>query len=179
MSDNKFVLFFAILLSFVIISMPSYAKKIKGDPDLIWLSPLGDSDIENNAYNRCRLIKKIKPGNEKASETTKNNFDILSSYASNLYAQSLKMAGYIESEQGESSSSEADLSSKTGITDVEVTQRIGYIAHRMNIINSLEAGIMLLESLSIMADQAPTTYSDFRVLKNGTFEYSSDCNDLK
>ena len=49
MSDNKFVLFFAILLSFVIISMPSYAKKIKGDPDLIWLSPLGDSDIENNA----------------------------------------------------------------------------------------------------------------------------------
>ena len=38
---------------------------------------------------------------------------------------------------------------------------------------------MLLESLNAMVKLSPDAYSEFRVLKNGTFEYSDDCNDLK
>ena len=178
MSDNKVILVFAILLSAIFAVPPSQANEIKGDPELVWLSPLGDSDIENNAYNRCRLIRKIKPGAGKASEATKNNFDILSSYASNLYAQSLKIAGYIESEKEKTASSGTDLSDEKALLDEEIIKRLGDLSRRMNIINSFEAGVILLESLSIMIEQPQNAYSDFRVLKNGTFVDSTDCEDL-
>lgn len=179
MSDSKFMLVFAILMSVIIIAVPAYAKKIKGDPELIWLSPLGDSDIENNAYNRCRLIRTVKPGAGETSKITKNKFDILSTYASNLYAQSLKIAGYIESEKEDNTPSTADLSNEKTLIDEEITKRLGDISRRMNIINAFEAGTMLLESLSVLYEQQPETYSDFRVLKNGSFVYSTDCEDLK
>ena len=101
MPNSKFLSIFAFLLSVVIIVSPAYAKKskIKGDPELVWLSPLGSGDIENNAYNRCRLIRTLKPGKEEVSATTKNTFDILSTYAPNLYAQAIKVGGYIEAEK--------------------------------------------------------------------------------
>ena len=101
MSDNKIILITIFLLAVFAFVTPSYAKKskIKGDPELLWLSPLGDSDIENNDFNRCRLIKKIKPGPGHALEESNNTHDILSTYISNLYAQSIKISGYIEAEK--------------------------------------------------------------------------------
>lgn len=181
MLSNKFITIFAFILSVVIIVSPAYAKKskIKGDPELVWLSPLGSADIKNNAYNRCLLIKKLKPGKEEASETTQNTFDILSTYAANLYAQSIKIAGYIEAEKEKDSSSDPDLSDEKALLDEEVTKRLGDIARRINIINAFEAGVLLLESLDAMVQLSPETYKEFRVLKNGAFEYSSDCEDLK
>ena len=181
MLNNKFVLIFAFLLSVGVVISPAYAKKskIKGDPELVWLSPLGSGDIENNAYNRCRLIKSLKPGKDAASTATKNTYDILSTYAANLYAQSIKVAGYIEAEKEKDSSSDPDLSDEKALLDEEVTKRLGDIARRMNIIISFEASTMLLESLNEMVDLSPSAYSEFRVLKNGKLDYSSDCEDLK
>ena len=181
MLNKNFLLVFTFLLTFVVITTPAYAKKskIKGDPELVWVSPLGSADIKNNAYNRCLLIKKLKPGIEHTSATTKNTFDILSTYASNLYAQSIKIAGYIEKEKEKSSLSDPDLSNEKALLDEEVTKRLGDIARRMNIINSFEAGTMLLESLNAIIQLSPESYREFRVVKNGVMEYSSDCEDLK
>lgn len=181
MPKSKFLLIFAFLLSFIIIVSPVYARrsKIKGDPELVWLSPLGSGNIENNAYNRCRLIRTLKPGKEEVSATTRNTFDILSTYASNLYAQAIKIGGYIEAEKEKDSSTAPDLSDEKALLDEEVTRRLGDIARRINIINSFEAGTMLLESLNTMIKLSPDAYSEFRVLKSGTFEYSDDCEDLK
>lgn len=178
---NKLISVFAFILSTVVIISPAYAKKskIQGDPELVWLSPLGSGDIENNAYNRCRLIRALKPGEDKAAETTKNTYDILSTYASNLYAQSIKVGGYIEAEKEKDSSEDPDVSDEKALLDEEVIKRLGDIARRMNIINSFEASTMLLKSLDTMVKLPPTAYSEFRVLKGGKLEYSSDCEDLK
>lgn len=182
MHYNKLVSIFAFILSVVMIISPAYAKKskIKGDPEVVWLSPLGSGNIKNDAYNRCRLIRAMKPGEGKTSETAKNTYDILSTYATNLYAQSIKLGSYIEAEKEEdSSSSEPDLSNEKALLDEEVIKRLGDIARRMNIINSFEASTMLLKSLDTIVQLPPSAYSEFRVLKNGKLDYSSDCEDLK
>ena len=181
MSDKKLWLIFAFVLSFVFVMSPAYARKskIKGDPEVVWLSPLGSGDIKNNAYNRCRLIKTLKPGKDEASTATKNAYDVLSTYASNLYAQSIKIASYIEAEKEKSDSSDPDLSDEKALLDEEVTKRLGDIARRMNIINAFESSTMLLESLDAMVELPPSAYNEFRVFKNGKLEYSSDCEDLK
>ena len=181
MHCNKLVPIFAFILSVVMIASPVYAKKskIKGDPEVIWLSPLGSGDIKNDAYNRCRLIRVMKPGEGKASETTKNTYDVLSTYATNLYAQSIKLGSYIEAEKEKDSSSEPDLSDEKALLDEEVIKRLGDIARRMNIINSFEANIMLLKSLDTIVQLPPSAYNEFRVLKDGKFDYSTDCEDLK
>lgn len=155
-------------------------SKLKGDPELLWLSPLGDSNIENNAYNRCRLIKKIKPGVGNASESQKNNYDIMSNYVSNLYAQSIKISSYIASEkEKESAESPADLSNEKALIEKEITRRMADISRRMNIINSFEAGIVVLDSLWEMSRLSPTTYEEFRALKDGRYDYVTDCDVLK
>lgn len=180
LNKKKFILY-ALFLSFCVSVSPAYAKKskIKGDPELVWLSPLGNADIENNAYNRCRLIKLLKPGVGYATATTENTYDILSSYAADLYAQSIKISGYIEDEKRKSDSSEPDLSNEKALLDEEVTKRLGDISRRMNIINSFEASTMLLESLDAMTELPPNAYSLFSVLKDGKIELSGDCEDLK
>ena len=181
MLNSKKYIIFAFLFSVCIFISPASAKKsnIKGDPELIWLSPLGSADIENNAYNRCRLIRLIKPGADQTTAANQNTYDILTTYSTNLYAQSIKVAGYIEAEKEKSDTSEPDLTDEKALLDEEVTKRLGDIARRMNIINSFEASTMLLESLSTMIELPPTAYESFRVLKGGKLEYSSNCEDLK
>lgn len=181
MSDNKIILITIFLLAVFVFVTPSYAKKskIKGDPELLWLSPLGDSDIKNNDFNRCRLIKKIKPGPGHALEESNNTHDILSTYISNLYAQSIKISGYIEAEKEKTDNSEPDLSDEKTLLDEEVTKRLGEISRRMNIINSFEAGTMLLESLNKLNELYPNAYETFKIIKNDSLELSDDCNDYK
>ena len=180
MLKNKNIFLVMLLLSFCICMGDAYAKsKIKGDPELVWVSPLGDSDIKNNAYNRCRLIKKIKPGADQVTAATQNTYDILSTYASNLYAQAIKIAGYIEAEKEKTDTKEPDLSDEKALLDNEVTQRLGDIARRMNIINAFEASTAVLESLNAMVRLPPSAYNEFRVLKDGEYTYSGDCEDLK
>ena len=180
MSGNRVIMILTFILAVFVFSFPAYAKKskIKGDPDLIWLSPLGSGDIENNAYNRCRFIKTIKPGRGHALETSQNTHDILSTYAANLYAQSVKLAGYIEAEKEKSNDKDPDLSDEKALLDEEVTKRLGDIARRMNIINSFEAGTVMLESLAIINKLPERSYEEFRVIKGGDLIYSNDCEDL-
>lgn len=181
MLNKKKHIIFAFILSVGVIISPAYAKKspIKGDPEIVWTSPLGDSNIENNAYNRCRLIKLMKPGLGQTTAISQNTYDIISTYATNLYAQSIKISDYIEEEKQKDNSSEPDLSNEKALLDEEVRKRLGDISRRMNIINSFEASTVLLESLNAMVELPPNAYDVFRVLKNGSLEYSSDCEDLK
>lgn len=156
--------------------------KVKGDPELLWLSPLGKEDIENNAYNRCRLIKLIKPGAGQTTRTDKNNFDIFSSYISNLYAQSIKISAYIAEEdknESDTSSSQTSLDNEKAIIEQEIIRRLADISRRINIINSFEAGIAMLDSLWYIRNLGPTTYEEFRALQNGKYEYVTDCEVLK
>ena len=114
-----------------------------------------------------------------AAASSASTSDIISSYAANLYAQSIKISDYIEEEKQKDNSSDPDVSDEKALLDEEVTKRLGDIARRMNIINSFEASTMLLESLEAMVELSPDAYEIFRVLKNGKIEYSSDCEDLK
>ena len=178
---NKYfalVLLIAIFFSF---SVEAAKSQIKGDPELLWLSPLGDEDIENTPYNRCRIIRKIKPGMNNVSETTQNNYDIFSNYVSNLYAQSVKITSYIAEEKDEKTTDSAtsDLSNEIALIEEGITKTTLDISRRMNIIVSFEAGIAILNSLEALQSLEPGAYEDFRALQNGKYEYVSDCEVLK
>lgn len=180
MLNKKVISIVAFVISVAVVAFPAYAKKskIKGDPELVWVSPLGSGNIENDAYNRCLLIKAIKPGEGEASTTTKNTYEILSTYASNLYAQSIKVAGYIEAEKEDDGSEDPDLSDEKALLDEEVIKRLGDIARRMNIINSFEASTVLLKTLDAMVRLSPVAYSEFKVYKDGKYDYTDNCDDL-
>ena len=181
-SNGKILSF--ILLSVCIFCSPAYAAKsvVKGDPELLWETPLGKGDIENNAYNRCLLIKMVKPGVGQTSKREKNVYDVLSTYVSDLYAQSVKISAYIAAEDenaDDSSSSTTDVDNEKAIIEQEITRRLADISRRINIINSFEAGIIVLDSLQGLRDLAPTTYSEFRALQDGRYQYVTDCEVLK
>ena len=177
---NNFKMFIFMLLGFCLYANLSEAAEIKvqGDPELIWLTPLGKQDIENTAYNRCNFIRVMKPGSAKTSKTTKNTYDVLSNYISNLYAQSIKISAYIDAEEKEDSP-DVDLTDEKILLDKLVTRRIGNIARRMNIINSFEAGIAVLSNLIIINSMPSNTYETFRAVNDGKYEYVSDCKVLK
>lgn len=173
-----------VLAVVCIFCSPAYAAKsvVKGDPELLWETPLGKGDIENNAYNRCLLIKMIKPGIGQTSRREKNIYDVLSTYVSDLYAQSVKISAYIAAEDedtDDSSSSTTDVDNEKAIIEQEITRRLADISRRMNIINSFEAGIVVLDSLQGLREMAPGTYSEFRALQDGRYQYVSDCEVLK
>ena len=148
MLNRKRHIIFAFLLSVGVIISPAYAKKSKvnGDPKDVWLSPLGTDNIENNAYNRCTFIKTLKPGLGQATTTTQNTYDTFSTYAANLYAQSIKISDYLDEEKSQEESN-SDLSNEKALLDEEILARLGDISRRINIINYFESWTMLLESL--------------------------------
>lgn len=177
---NKFNIFISILLGFCLYAGLSKAAEIKvqGDPELIWLTPLGKEDIENTAYNRCKFIRVMKPGIDKVNETTKNTYDVLSNYISNLYAQSIKISAYVDAEE-KKDDPDVDLTDEKILIDELITRRLGNIARRINIINSFEAGMAVLSNLLIIDSMPNNTYETFRTLNNGQYEYVSDCSVLK
>ncbi len=178
-NSKYFVLVMCFICSFFIMLTDAYAK-VKGDPELLWLSPLGDEDIEETPYNMCRIIKSIKPGVGQTSTTTKNLYDIFSNYISNLYAQSIKISAYIaeEEEDEEDDSLSADISNEIAIIEEGIIQSTADIARRINIINSFEAGIAMLDALEELDNMAPGIYSEFLALDNGNYDYVSDCEYL-
>lgn len=163
----------------LLISANMLSAKVKGDPELLWLSPLGDEDIENNAYNRCRIIKMLKPGIGQTSTATKNSYDIFTNYISNLYAQAIKISAYIDQEDEGDDSMTADISNEIAIIEEGIIQTTADISRRINIINSFEAGISILDSLEALDDLSPGIYSEFRAMEDGHYEYVSDCEVLK
>ena len=170
--------FIAVLLS------QSYANAaklaIKGDPEVAWLSPLGNEDIENNAYNRCMFIQTLKPGEGNASVSANNAYDTLSNYATNLYAQSLKISAHIENEKKASANiTPPDLSNAKAITESEITSRLVGISRRLNIINSFEASSEMLSNVKSIIRLPSSTYQSFRAMVDGKYTYTSDCEALK
>ena len=160
--------------------LPIYAKsQVKGDPELMWLSPFGDDDIEDNGYNRCRIVRLVKPGSGKSTTTTQNRYDILSNYISNLYAQSIKISAHIEEEKKKDDSSSTSTDNEIAIIEKEIVQRMADISRRLNIINAFEAGILMLDALNEIDTLPSDTYSSFRALNGSSYEYVSDCEVLK
>lgn len=156
-------------------------SQIKGDPELMWLNPLGKEDIENNAYNRCLLIKTLKPGVEKASQSRKNFYDTMSQYAANLYAQSIKIAAYLDEEkEAKKGIADKELTNEQDILEHEIIGRLGEITRRINIINSFEAGRVMLEDLwAIKTQFKDDAYSQFMAFTNGEYDFTTDCEVLK
>ncbi len=177
---GKFFNITVIILALIMCcSTLSYAKsQVKGDPELLWLSPVGDSDIEDNSYYRCLIARLVKPGRGQATTATQNKYDVLTNYVSNLYAQSLKISAYIEAEKTDTSSS-GDVSNEIAILEKEIVQRMADISRRLNIINSFEAGIVMLDALDELDKLPEDTYSSFRALSGGRYEYVEDCEVLK
>lgn len=153
-------------------------SKVKGDPDVLWNSPLGSSNIENNAYNRCLLIKKLNPEHGAASTTTANQYDTLTEYITTLYAQSIKISAYIEAEKN-TETSKPDLSDKIALIENEVILRLSDIARRVNIINAFESGIAVLRATHDITEMNKNTFKQFKAIKDGEYKNVSDCEVLK
>ncbi len=152
-------------------------SKVEGDPSEVFSSPLGKSDIENNAYNRCLLIKKLKPGSDKAGQATRDSATILGSYATKLYAQSIKISAYIFAEDETAKEiTNPDVSGEEAIIKHEITARLADIARRINIINSFDAATSMMNALQSINNAQSSAYDKFR---NKKFEYITDCEELK
>ena len=181
LSNYKYIILLAFIMSNIVISNVFAKAEVKGDPTLIWMSPLGDDNIENNAYNRCRIIRKLKPGVGKAAETTRNTYEILSTYMSDLYAQAIKISAYIgeeESESETSNSSSTDLTNEIALIEEGIVKNLADISRRMNIINSFEAGILVLDSMVELKDMSASVYEEFRAFDGQKYDYFSECEVL-
>ena len=154
--------------------------KVKGEPVIKWQSPL-DGDIENNAYNRCRLIKALKPGVGKSSDSMRNNYDVFSEYISNLYTQSIKISAAIEKELKEEKNkkSQDKTENERVLLNQDVTPYLADIAQRMNIIVSFEAGTAVLNRLEAIRGLPQNVYSEIATIKDGKWVYVNDCEELK
>ncbi len=175
---NNYKLLIMLLFSLCLFNTPANAarSRVKGDPDLLWLTPLGKSDIKNNAYNRCLLIRAVKPGSGKGGEAQRNAFDILSTYSSNLYAQAVKTWVNVEEEKAANNKKADD---EKALIE-KATRTLSDISRRLNIINSLEAGGVMVDSLMEIRSMGSTVYETFPAIVNGKYDSSAtDCEVLK
>lgn len=176
------ILLITVLIA-VAYAFPAAAVRspVKGDPEITWESPLGDDNIEDNDYNRCRIIRALKPGASSATATNQTNDEIFSRHVSDLYAQSVKITQYIEDEKNaKDDTHKPDLSNEVALINYEITRRLADITRRMNIINSFEAANSIITSLqNIRLVGGPAAYSKFRGYKDGKYQYLTDCEDIK
>ena len=167
-----------LIIVFCLFCSSAQAAKsaVKGDPELLWNSPLGKEDIENTPYNRCLLIKKLRRGTS-AEELNRDIYEILSEYTANLYAQSVKITAYIEEEsKKEKTIKPGKLNDEISIIKKLILKRQGDIARRINIINSFEAGTSMLESLTAMVVQDKKVYATIECC---SFLTTSECQTEK
>lgn len=172
------VLLLTWCISGIVSAGEASSSPISGDPSIRW-DMIGDNkEVKNNEYERCRLIRAILPGEEKSAETTRNRYDILSKYVSYLYTQSVMISVNIAAEEQAKKKSGADKSNQIELLKQEVNAHLGNITRRINIINSLEAGITMLELLNKMRNLPNSTYNSFK-LHNSAGDDGYDCEDLK
>jgi hypothetical protein len=156
----------------------SSRSRINGDPKLTMTSPLGKKDIEDTPYNRCRIIQMMNPPMDKATEAQRNQQEILSNYVANVYAQAFKVSGYIATEKDAAAVS-LDKSNEIKLLENGMERPMSEIARRFNIINSLEAGIVMMESLDKLRSLPKSTFRNFDVLEDGKIVQTDDCEKLK
>ena len=160
MKNNRVLFMLVFLLGVSYFSAVAAKSVVKGDPEILWRTPLGKSEIDNTAKNRCLLIKKVKPGSEDATETNENVYELLSEYATNLYVQSIMLTAYIKEEsEAEKKIKLPEASNEISIIKNKISRRLEDIARRINIINSLDAGTNMLTSLTEMVAQDRTVYN--------------------
>lgn len=176
----KFYKHILLIIAFLICVNPvnvAAKSKVLGDPSELFNSPLGKGDIKNNAYNRCLLIRILKPGTDKSSEATRNNAELLGTYAAKLYAQSIKVSAYImEEDDFVKEIKYPDVDGEEAIIKHEITQRMADIARRINIINSFDAATSMMKALEAISNAPSAAYNKFR---DKNFNYTIDCEDLK
>lgn len=158
MKKNKIYAILTILICFSVLISTAKAD-IYGDPTLDFPSPLGDENAKNDDYNRCRLIRMIKPlenNPEKEQLNKHNNFAL---YSSMLYAQSIKISAYLEQEN-EKDELDIDIKNEMEFIRDSITPRLLRLARRMNIINSFEASIQVMEAMKSIDEMSPYTYKE-------------------
>ena len=111
------------------------ASPVRGRPETQLVTPLS-KDIYDDAENRCRIIKTMKPGEYDMLGTKENTAFLLSRYSTELYLQAAKSLFEFDKEKPASSKAR---SSEKAILDKDILQRKAYIADRLNIVLSLEA----------------------------------------
>ena len=154
----KCILSLSLMFCFSCQTAEAARSAIKGDPDLLWLSPLGKEDIENTPYNRCLIIKKMKPKGS-GEKINRDSYEILAEYTANLYAQSVKINAYIEEEsKKEKTLNFGNINDEVSIIKKLVLRRLSDIARRVNIINSFEAGTSMLEALMAISSETSSAY---------------------
>lgn len=147
-----------LILSLSLLPEAYAGKKIKGQPDSEWESPMGDDNIENTGYNRCRVIKTMKPGADKVMQTVNNTQTLLSRYASELYFQAVKTNFEIDQETSDDvTTSTAELS----LMNRQIIARLANIANRLNIIVSLESRTAALNNIKKITNLSGSVYNDY------------------
>lgn len=133
--------------------------KIEGQPNNLWLTPMGDSDIENTNYNRCRLIKTMKPGSNLVMQTTAATRAVLVRYASELYFQSVETNFEVDQEEpAEDKTSTAEVS----LLNREIINRLARIANRLNIVVSLEARTAAMDNMDKLSKLGGNVFSEYK-----------------
>ena len=174
----KFCKYFtiAVLLSAGLLNTAVAAMSgIKGDPQTPWAVIGNNKKIENNEYQRCKVIRAMLPGVGKIGESRRNIYDTMSQYIANLYVQSIMIPAYIAAE--EEGDKGNDKTNQVEVIKQEQNKHLGNIARRLNIINSLEAGTAMIELLTELSSLPSTTYQSFKTHKNGG--YGTECEELK
>ncbi len=147
-----------LILMFFLVSEAFAGSKIKGQPDQLWLTPMGDDNIENTGYNRCRVIKTMKPGEKRVMQTVNNTQTLLGRYASELYFQAVKANFEIDQETPDDvMTSTAELS----LMNRQIIARLANIANRLNIIVSLESRTAALNNIKKITNLSGSVYNDY------------------
>lgn len=143
----------------ILFCIPAFcAPEVKGQPEVLWLTPMADNNIDNTAKNRCRIIKILKPGEDKPVETRANTNQLIGRYSTDLYFQATKTLFEIDKEKVKEGK---QLNDEKRILEQEVLERMANIADRLNIIVSLEARTSALNSLYEISKLENGVYSSY------------------
>lgn len=134
------------------------APEVKGQPEILWTTPMPEKNIDNTAKNRCRIIKTLKPGEDKKTTTKENTNQLIGRYSTDLYFQATKTLFEIDKEKVQEGK---QLDDEKKILEQEVLERMANIADRLNIIVSLESRIAALNSLYELSKSDNGIYSGY------------------
>lgn len=184
MNKNSKYFIFASLVLFLCgryaVAAEGSQSPVSGDPSIKWDIIGNNQKIENNAYQRCLLIRSVIPGQGKSSETQRNIFDTMSKYVSYLYAQSVMVSVNIAAEEEAVKLIKASKTGQIELIKNGINYHLGNITRRLNIIASLEAGVAMIDMMTELQNLPSGTYARFKIHKEGAFgETGDNCDALK
>lgn len=115
------------------------------------------SSVDDTHFNRCRLIKLIKPGADKVEEMQRVATILQSYYSSELYTQAMQILYELDKEDPHPFSNQ---SSKKAILDKNIKDVLLDTTQRLAIVASLEARTAVVENISKIIALGPEIYQD-------------------